>query len=100
MLRLKVLPHDRVARLVTVVLPLKNVLLLGRRISIPCILALVCGQRGWRRYRATVPVVPSAMTLLPFMAPVITPARRRIRTPPVKIRRRLPVIAHGDAQDE
>jgi hypothetical protein len=47
-----------------------------------------------------VPAVPSASMLLPFMAPVLAPAWRRIRAPPAKVRRRIPVVAHRDSQDE
>src|SRR5450759_496285 len=38
--------------------------------------------------------------LLPLIAPVLAPAWRCIRLPPAKVRRRIPVVAHRDSQDE
>ena len=56
-LRLIVLSHYGVLRLVLVVLALKHLLLLHARISIPRILSLVGRQRGRRGYGATIPCV-------------------------------------------
>ncbi len=98
MLRLILLAHDRVLRLVAVVLAVQRLLLRRLRIPVAGILPLIGGQRRRRWRRAAVPLVPAAAALCPFVAPMLTPARRRIRLPPVKIRRRLAVIAHGNAQ--
>jgi hypothetical protein len=38
--------------------------------------------------------------MLPIPAPVLPPARRRIRIPTPKVHRRLPVVAHRDTQNE
>ena len=53
------------------------------------------------RWRGTaIPLVPAASLLLPSLAPVLTPARWRIRPPAAKIPRRIAVVAYRDAQDE
>lgn len=64
-LGLIVLSRYGVLRLVSIVLTLKHLLLLHAGISIPRILSLIGRQRGRRGYRASIPRVPSAMTLLP-----------------------------------
>ena len=58
---------------------------------------LIDRQRGRPGCRAPIPVIPSAPTLLPCIAPVLAPARRCIGTPPAEVHRRLPVIADRDA---
>ena len=69
-------------------------------IPVARILPLVDGKRcGWGR-RAALPSVPSSAVLLPFMAPVLTPAGGRVRPPAAEVHRRLPVVAHRDTQDE
>src|SRR5438094_7407633 len=99
-LLLIVLPHYGVPRLVTVVLAVKRLLLLHSRIPAPGILSLIERQRGRRWSGSAVPPVPSASTLRPFTAPVLTPAWRHIRPPPAKVRRGIPVVAHRDSQHE
>ena len=98
-LRLIVLLDYGIAWLISVVLTLQRVLLFRAGISVSRILLLVCRQRGWRRHGAAIPSVPPAVALLPGVAPVLAPARRRIRTPPAEVHGRLPVIPHRDAQD-
>ena len=95
---LVVLLYYGVMRLVFVLLTLKHGLLLRRRISITGVLPLVCRQRRTRGCGVTIPMVPIASTLLPFIAPVVTPVRRRVGLPPAKIRRRATVVANRDAQ--
>jgi len=100
-LLLKMLADCLVTRLVTVMLAAERPLLLHLAwIPVSRILPLVDGQRGGRRSRAAIPPVPSTSPLLPLMAPVLTPAGRRIRPPPAKVHWRLPVVAHGDTEDE
>jgi hypothetical protein len=96
---LEMLAHYLVTRLVMVLLAAYGTLLLRPGIPVSCILALVAGERSWPWCCAAVPVVPAAPALLPGMAPVITPTRRRIRTPAAEIRGGLPVVTDGDAQD-
>jgi hypothetical protein len=95
-----VLLHYGITRLVTVTILLKLALPLHLSgILIPGILPLVAGQRGRCGGSAAVPFVPAASTLFPVMAPIFTPAWRRIRPPPTEIGWWLAVVAHRDAQD-
>src|ERR1700712_2379567 len=73
-------------------------LLFGTRIMVARISALISGQRRGRRHRAAIPAVPARATLLPVAPPMLAPARRRARFPAAEIRRRPPVVAHGDTQ--
>jgi len=96
-LRLIVLLNYWVMRLVFVLLALQYGLLLRRRISITGVLPLVGRQRCAGGYRATIPMVPIASTLLPFVAPVVIPAWGRIGLPSMEVRWWSAVVAHRDA---
>jgi len=69
------------------------------RIPVARILSLIGGQRRGRRDGLAIPLIPAASTLRPVTAPVLVPARRRIRPPAAEVRRWLAVVAHGHAQD-
>src|SRR5512139_1673720 len=47
-----------------------------------------------------VPLVPTASTLLPFVAPVLVPTRGPVGWPPAEVRWRHPVVPHRHAQQE
>ena len=95
---LEILLCHGVARLVAIFFGPDTMLLLDcMRIAIAVIIALV-GWQWCRRWRgATVPMIPSAATLLPIATPMLTPMRRRVGTPATEIRRRLAIIAHRHA---
>lgn len=74
----EVLAHYLILWLVTVTLSAQLVLLLHLMgISFTGIFFLIDRQRGSCRGGIASPPVPSAVTLFPFMAPVLTPARWR-----------------------
>ena len=98
-LLLKMLLRHGLTRLVAVFLGSDRMLLFCRaRIAVPGILPLVGRQRCGAWGGTAVPLIPSASTLFPVAAPVITPAWRRIGTPAAKIQRGLAVVAHRNAQ--
>ena len=99
LLCLELLAHHRVAGPVVVVPALERLLLLGLGIAITRIAPLIDGERSGPRGRAAVPVIPPASLRLPFMTPVLAPVRRVVVAPAAEVRRRLPVVANGDAQD-
>ncbi|HEY3309512.1 MAG TPA: hypothetical protein VGJ93_13745 [Desulfuromonadaceae bacterium] len=99
-LLLIVLADHLVTRLVTVALVAYRMLLFYPGIPVSRVLSLVNWQRGAGWSRVALPPIPSPSALLPSMAPVLTPAGRRICLPPAKVHRRLPVIAHGDTEDK
>jgi hypothetical protein len=68
------LPHQGIARLVTVILVVNIPLLLDLRIALPRILSLIDRERCRRWSRTAVPFVPSAPMLRPVIAPMIAPA--------------------------
>jgi len=69
------------------------------RIPVARILSLIGGQRRGRRDGLAIPLIPAASTLRPVTAPVLVPARRRVRPPAAEVWRWLAVVAHGHAQD-
>jgi len=75
----EVLANYLILWLVTVTLSTQFVLLLHLLgISFTGIFSLIDRQRGSRRYGIASPPVPAASIAFPVMAPVLTPARRRI----------------------
>jgi hypothetical protein len=88
-------------RLVTIFFaPDRLLLLRSDGVSRARVAPLVLWQWRWHNIGVMVPSVPSASLLGPLITPVLTPAGRRIRPPPAEVDRRLPVVAHGDTQDE
>src|SRR6185312_8005507 len=67
-----------------VILFMDHALLVGARVSVPRVSALVDRQRRPRRHGAPIPAVPSAPSLLPRTAPVLAPVRRRVAAPSSK----------------
>ena len=95
------LPRHGFMRCVRVVLlAYRASLLLGVRVPVAGVLALVRRQRRRPRRGRTVPAVPAAVPVLPAPAPVLTPARRRIAGPTAKIRGSTAVVLHRHAQHE
>ncbi len=87
------------ARLVTVLPALKDLLLLDRRrIAAARILALVHGQRRRCRNVAAVPTIPPTSLRCPRRSKVHVPTRRRVHGPGAEGRRRLAVVANRDSQ--
>lgn len=98
---LKMLPRYSFMRLISVMLGADLVLLVCRvRIARSRILSLVSRQRCGARCGMAVPVVPPMAAVFPLTTPVIAPARRRIGTPAMKIRRRLPIVTNRHAEHE
>lgn len=101
MMTLIALTHDALVRAVVVMLTVDRALLIFvMGIPVPRIPLLVVGQRGERWRGPVVPPVPAVAMTLPLAAPVFSPMGRRVVVPPVKVRRWIPVVTHGDAQDE
>src|SRR5271165_6190141 len=93
--------HDRLARLVVVVLRSDRLLLLrSARIAGTRILALIDGQRRRWRDGLSVPAVPSSVLRFPALAPVLAPARRRVALPAAEVGWRRAVVAHRNAEHE
>ena len=98
---LKMLLRYSFMRLIAVMLGADLVLPVFRvRIACSRILSLVGRQRCSTRCRMAVPMVPSMAAVFPVATPVIAPARRRIGTPAMKIRRRLAVVTNRHAEHE
>lgn len=99
LLRLIGLLHYRVPRLLAVLLAAQRLLMWRVRIAIPRVVTLAGRQRGRRRHRAAIPVVPSPAILLLCTASVLTSTRGGIRASRAEVRRRLPVMPNGNPQD-
>ena len=88
-----------VTRLVTVLLAAQRMLLFNTRISVTRILPLVGWQRGGCRSGIPVPAIPTASTVFPVPAPVLTPTGGSIALPTPEIQGRLAIVAYGNPQD-
>lgn len=96
---LKMLLRYSLTRLVAVIPGSNRILLFCRtRIAFPRILPLIERQRCGAWGRAAIPLVPTASTLFPVAAPMITPTWWRVGTPVAKIHRRRAVVAYRNAQ--
>jgi hypothetical protein len=64
-LQLDMLPSERLARPVLVVVALQRLLLVGARVALGRVVALVARQRRRRRHRTAVPAIPAVALALP-----------------------------------
>jgi hypothetical protein len=71
-------------RLIVIVPVLQLPLTLGRRIMIPCIFALIPGQRRTFRDRGAIPLVPPVPPLVPVTPPMLAPTGRCVAIPAQK----------------